>query len=182
MIRSKTFTVSITGDDTPEFNETFTVALSTATSGATISATKGKAQGSITNDDGTGLRILPASLAEGATGATNNNMVFTVEAVPPSSTPITFDWTTGDDTGANLATADTDYSMTSNTGETIAADARSVTISVPITGDNIAEADETFVVTISNPSSGVELLNTSAIGTIQNDDGSVLMIIFRITK
>ena len=42
-------------------------------------------------------------------------MVFTVEAVPPSSDAITFDWTTGDDTsGTNPATAGTDYTMAYN--------------------------------------------------------------------
>ena len=49
---------------------------------------------------------------------------------------------------------------------------------MPIIGDNAPEFDETFVVTISNPSSGVKIIDSAgtAKGTITNDDGSELTI------
>ena len=172
---TQTFEIDIIGDDTPEFDETFTVTLSNATSGATISESKGTAQGMITNDDGTGLRILAASLPEGDAGATNNNMMFTVETVPPSTSPITFDWTTSDDSGDNAATAGTDYTATTRDDVEIPANAPSIMIEVPIIGDDIAELDETFTVTLSDES-GASLLVASAKGTIINDDGSELSV------
>ena len=64
-------------------------------------------RGQITNDDGHGIRISDVSKMEGATA---NNISFTVEAVPKSTSPITFDWTTAnDDAGTNPATAGSDY-------------------------------------------------------------------------
>ena len=60
----------------------------------------------------------------------------------------------------------------------IDANAPSDTFSVTIIGDNDPEFDETFVVTISNPSSGVKIIDSAgtAKGTITNDDGSELTI------
>ena len=44
-------------------------------------------------------------------------------------------------------------------------------------GDDIAEFNETFTVTLSNPSAGAQILpNTTAQGTITNDDGTGLRI------
>ena len=60
----------------------------------------------------------------------------------------------------------------------IDANATSDTFNVAIIGDNDPEFDETFVVTISNPSSGVKIIDSAgtAKGTITNDDGSELSI------
>ena len=80
--RSGTFEVDIKGDDTPEFNETFTVTLSNPSAGSEILANKGSATGKITNDDGTGLRIEANSIEEGTQGATSN-LTFTITTVPP---------------------------------------------------------------------------------------------------
>ena len=63
------------------------------------------------------------------------------------------------------------------TGETISANSPSVTIDVPILGDNNPEFDETFLVNLSNATSGVQILDGgTAKGTILNDDGSSLSI------
>ena len=130
----KTFTVTIIGDNDPEIDETFTVTLSNPTTGGQLSSNN-SAQGTIENDDGSGLRIKAASLNEGAMGATNNNMEFTIEVEPQSSSPITFDWVTSIEQGDN-ATANTDY-MTSNGNDiNIPANTSSFTINVPITGDD----------------------------------------------
>ena len=111
-----------------------------------------------------------------AEGTTTNNMMFTIEAVPQSSNPISFDWTTAADTsGTNPATAGSDFSTTMRTGVTITANTPSVTINVPIIGDSISEYDETFVVNLSN-AAGATLLNSQATGTIANDDGTTVSI------
>ena len=93
---------------------------------------------------------------------------------PPSSSNITYDWATSIEAG-DTATANTDYSTSSDTNVVINASAPSNTFSVPIIGDDIPEDHETFTVTLSNPS-GATLLTTSVQGTITNDDGSGLSI------
>ena len=169
--------VTILGDNTPEFDETFNITLASATNGVKVSTSNGSAQGTITNDDGIGLSVTSAPIEEGNTGITSQ-MEFTVSVIPNSSTPITYNWATSDDSGENAATAGTDYTASTQTGVMIAANAPSDTFSVPIIGDNTPEFDETFVVTISNPSSGVSIIESAgtAKGTITNDDGSELTI------
>ena len=46
----------------------------------------------------------------------------------------------------------------------------SVTIYIPLTSDSAYEGDETFLVTLSDPSPGLEIGNGTAIVTILNDD------------
>ena len=84
--------------------------------------TAGSAKGTIENDDDTGLSIAAAELVEGAEGETAN-MVFTVTTVPPSSDAITYTWAASTETG-DSATANEDYTASSGTVETIAADAK----------------------------------------------------------
>ena len=132
--RTEDIEVVIIGDDIPEFDDTFTVTLTEVSLGGQIS--KSTATGTIENDDGTGLRIADVSMDEGDSGKTD--MTFTVEAIPPSSDEITFDWTTAEDTGgAHPATAGTDsmssgtdYTMSSGNDERIPANATSVEITV----------------------------------------------------
>jgi len=52
-VTSQTFTVQTTQDQTPEKNETFSVALSNPTGGASISSNSGIATGTINDDDST---------------------------------------------------------------------------------------------------------------------------------
>ena len=61
--------IDILGDTIPEFNESFTVTLSNPGAGAKLDANP-SAKGTIENDDGTGIRIVDSSLAEGAQDST----------------------------------------------------------------------------------------------------------------
>ena len=170
---TSTFTVELIGDEDPESDETFTVTLSDV-KGTGARLITASAQGIITNDDGSGLSIAVANLIEGAHGV-RSRMAFIISIDPPVNAPITFDWRTSDSVGTNAATAGTDYTATTQTGERIPVNASSHTIRVPIIGDNIPEHDETFTVTLSNVS-GAALITASAQGTITNDDGSLLSI------
>ena len=169
---SKTFEIDILGDTTPEFDETFTVTLSSVNGDAEIDG-DGTAKGTIENDDGSGLSIADTSLVEGASGETQ--MTFTVSVIPPSATQIMYDWATSDDSGDSAAEAGTDYTAASDTGVMIAAMEMTDTFTVPISGDTVPEPDETFTVTLSNPT-GATIIKPTAKGTITNDDGSLLSI------
>ena len=82
-----------------------------------------------------------------------------------ASGPVTYAIATGNLT----ATAGSDYGATSLANQTIAAGSTSKTFSVPVYGDLVKEADETFSVTVSQVS-GASTADGYAVGTIVNDD------------
>ncbi|PSJ36534.1 Calx-beta domain-containing protein [Allosphingosinicella deserti] len=103
------------------------------------------------------------------------------------TTPITFTVSRGSD--SNVA-ASVDYAVTLAGGATgadasdfaapvlsgslaFAAGEFSKTITLQIAGDAVNEADEGFVVTLSNPGNGATIADGSATGTIINDDAVV---------
>lgn len=158
---TQTINIPILGDTMVEPDEMFTVTLSNA-SGATIST--GTANGTITNDDqAASLAIAANSRVEGNSGTAN--LAFTVTLTnPPASGNVTVQFSTGSGTAA----AGTDYTTTTGT-LTFPQGTTTQTINVPIVGDTDVEADETFVVTLSNPT-GAVLGTATATGTITNDD------------
>ena len=94
-------------------------------------------------------------------------LTFTVD-VPAVHEEVTVDWATSDGAGSESATADKDYTAATGTlrfleGET------SKTISIELLDDGVHEPDETFTVTLSNPT-GVALGRAAATGTIRDDD------------
>ena len=140
---SKTFDVAVTGDTVDEADETFTVTLSDPSNASLSDAT---GTGTITDDDGTpSLGVDDVTVDEGDTGTVNATFTVTLDAV--SGQAVTVDWETSDGT----ATAGEDYTagngtLTFSPGET------SKTFDVAVTGDTIDEPDETFTVTLSDPS------------------------------
>lgn len=155
-------TVGVIGDARVEPNEAFSVVLSDAT-GATIA--RGRATGSITNDDTGPLPVLSiddATAPEGQSGT--RNLELTVRLQPASASPVTVGYATSDGT----AKAGRDY--TARSGTLVFAPGQTTrTIAVPVLGDTTAEDDETFTVTLSG-ASGATLGRASARGTIVNDD------------
>ena len=152
---------------------TYTVVAADA--GATL-----KAQASFTDDDGTdetvesaatdpvggaplpALSIGDASAAEGDSGSAT--LDFTVTLDSAATATVTVEWATSDGT----ATAGTDYTAGSGT-LTFGAGDSSRMVSVTVLGDEVDEPDETFTVTLTNPS-GATLGDATATGTITNDD------------
>ncbi|MGH2527822.1 MAG: Calx-beta domain-containing protein [Actinomycetota bacterium] len=164
----KTITVRVCGDTVNEPDETFFVNLSGATN-ATIS--DGQGRGTIVNDEAApALSINDVSKAEGNAGTTNFD--FTVTLSPASSQSVTVDFATIADT-ATEGTAcggGTDYLKT--TGSlTFAPGVTQRTITVPVCGDSVNEANETFFVNLSNPS-GATISDGQGTGTIENDDAA----------
>ncbi len=157
---SKTITVKIVNDRKSEATETFSVNLSNATFATILDGT---ATGTITdNDPQPSLAISNVTLTEGDSGS--QNAVFTVTLTGDSSATVTVNYATADGT----ATAGVDYTSTTGT-LTFAPGETSKTISVPVAGDQFEEADETFLVTLSNATQAT-IGTAQATGTITNND------------
>lgn len=160
---SKTVKVAVIGDTAVEPDETFTVTLSNP-SGATIS--RATATGTIRNDDVAlpTVSIADVGKAEGNSGT--SNLGFTVTLSKAATSTVTVKYATANGT----ATAGQDYTTSSGT-ITFSAGQTSKTVNVAVSGDTAVEADETFTVTLSNPS-GATISRATATGTIGNDDVS----------
>ena len=117
--------------------------------------------GKILNDD-TAVSIGNVSVTEGNSGTINANFKVSLSAAAPF--PVTVRYATADGT----ATAGSDYVSTSGT-LTIPAGSTSGTVAVPVVGDTLNEANETFTVKLSSPTNAIVATATGT-GTILNDD------------
>jgi serine protease len=117
------------------------------------------------------ISIGDASVTEGNSGT--KLLTFTVSLNQASASPVTYD--IGPLEAEGTATAGEDYVFSSLTGETIPAGQTSKTFSLTINGDTAIEGDETMEVTLSNVT-GATQLDSSAFGTILNDDGPKLSV------
>ncbi|MGH8030252.1 MAG: Calx-beta domain-containing protein, partial [Arenimonas sp.] len=163
---SKTHSVTINGDATIEPTEAFFVNVRQPT-GASV--WDGQGIGYILNDDGPTLSVPDASVAEGASGT--KVMSVTVQLSQVAAVPVTFSIAT-----ANVsAAAGSDYTPFNLTNQTIPAGQTTKVFPVPINGDTTVEQNESFTVTLSNPT-GASLFDRQALGTIYNDDGPTLSI------
>ena len=115
------------------------------------------------------LAINDASLVEGNTGT--SLMVFTVTLTATGTRPaVSVRYTTANGLPPSGATAPPDYA--SATGPLIfpaGTGNATMTISVTIIGDSVAEPDETFFVNLSN-ADGATITDGQGVGTILNDD------------
>lgn len=170
---SATITVQVAGDTLNEQDETLTVTLSNPVNATLGASTVGT--GTITNDDALpGLVITGDAQSEGNSG--NSPLTFTVSLVDATSNPapsgrtITVDFATKNGT----ALAGSDYTAANGT-LTFAPGETQKQIVVQMTGDTVAEANETFTVTLATPTNATIQTGT-ATGTIQNDDGSLPLL------
>lgn len=158
--------IYVYGDTEPERDEMFRCYLENAV-GANVVRPRGS--GIIANDDKPTLSIGDAQVVEGSTGTTD--AVFTVSLNAAISTPVTFSYSTANGT----ATAGSDYAAASSVAVTIPPLTSSVTISIPVNGDNLFELDETFSVVLSDIGGAIVGKNTG-IGTILTDEAPRLSI------
>ncbi|WP_424134964.1 Calx-beta domain-containing protein [Roseomonas chloroacetimidivorans] len=167
---SKSILVSVAGDQTAEADESFTVTLSSPSSGTAISTAS--STGTIRNDDvaaaGPSLAVSgPASVVEGNSGITS--ITYTVTRAGDTSGTSSANWAVAGG-GANAADA-TDFGGTLPGGTvSFAAGETSKTITLSLAGDAVVEPDETFSLTLSAPSAGTAISTGSTTTTIQNDD------------
>ena len=118
------------------------------------------------------LQINDVSLAEGDTGTKNFN--FTVTLAASSSDTVSVHYETANDT----ATTAVDYvavrgTLTFIPGQT------DKTISVPVIGDTISEADEQYFVFLGGATNAA-ITDSQGVGIILNDDGYVLDVELRV--
>ena len=117
------------------------------------------------------LTINDVSLNEGNSGPTI--FTFTVSlSAPASAGGVIFDIATADNTAT---VADNDYVAKSLTAQTITAGNQTYQFTVTVNGDAIVEANETFLVNVSNVT-GATIGDGQGLGTIQNDDSPTLSI------
>ena len=166
---SQQIQILVSGDTEFEADEGFTVTLNNPPDGAEI--VTASADAGILNDDppppATFFEIAAADAvkAEGDTGTTA--FTFTVTRSGDTSAPGSVDWAV-----SNTDVSGDDFPGGLLPGGTVsfAAGEASKTITVEVAGDLDIEADETFTVVLSNPSTGGAITTASAQGTILNDD------------
>jgi hypothetical protein len=127
---------------------TFQVVLRNPTGGAILDAGHDQVDVQIEDSDSPGRFVVVASEVQENAGST----LITVERLGGSRGAVQVDYATGDGT----ATAGSDYTAMSGT-LTFNAGVTSQTFSVPILRDNLVEGDETFFVTLSNPTGGATI-------------------------
>jgi hypothetical protein len=160
-----TITIPVNGDTTVEPNETFFVNLSSPVNGT---ITDGQGIVTIVNDDSTlsEFTIGNATVTEGNTGSILATL--TVTLTPARTTgAATVTYQTVDGT----ATAGSDYSATSGT-LTFAAGVTTQTLTVPVLGDTLDEANETFLVRLSAPVGAALGTPSQGTGTITDNDAT----------
>ena len=161
---TKTVDVTINGDAVAEPNETFSLTLSSPSSGSLGDAT---GVGTIVNDDGLvpnppGIAISDASIAEGNSGT--RELTFDVTLSSAVAGQVTVNYATANDT----ATAGSDYVAESGT-VTFPGGNTSQTITITVNGDTTDEELEQFFVNLSN-ASGANIADAQGVGSIADDD------------
>ena len=166
---NNTFTLTPTNDLLDETDETITV------SGTSGILTVTSATISLTDDDATPtLSISEPSVSEGDSGSTS--LTYTVTLSAASARQVTVQYA---DAGTGTATSGTDYTAITAGTLTFVAGTTSQTFSVSVTGDVLAESNETVVVNWSNAANatistrtGVTVSALRVDGTITNDDAA----------
>ena len=161
--------ISSAQDTIDEENETFTVTLSSPSSNAQL-ATDPTAKGTINDDDDP-----PTVSVADVSGAEGTALTFTVTLSAESGKTVTVDYATSAETG-DTATSGTDFTAKTSTTLTFDPGQEDKTFTVQTTDDTDIEGDETFTVTLSNPSNAT-ISDATAKGTIENDDEAALDVL-----
>ena len=157
----KDVTVTILGDDVHEGDETFTLEILNPHNAEITQAT---GTGTIVDgDERPTVSIADTAADEGNSGT--GPALFVVTLSKPSGLPVTVNHTTANGTASQPA----DYTSTNGT-LSFDPGVTSRIVSVPVVGDVVDEADETFTVTLSGAVNAT-LADASADGIIVDDDG-----------
>lgn len=166
---SKNISILVNGDTTFEPNETFTVVLSGPV-GATLAA-KSTGIGTIQNDDILPVAQFSSVSSNGLESVTSVTIPVTLSATAGQAVTIDYAVTGG------TATQGTDYNLSAGT-LTIPVGASSASIALTVINDTAFEADETIIISLSNPTNATLGSPTSHTYTITNDDLDVASVSF----
>jgi hypothetical protein len=163
---SKIVTIPVVGDTVDEPDEGFTVTLSNPSGNAEISAFT--ATGTIQKDDiDLDITATNANRTEQDTGTTA--FTFTVVRAGDTVGSTTVDYAVTGSGGDPANGADFGGSLPAGT-VSFGAGETSKVVTVNVSGDTDVENDESFAVTLSNPSGNAEINTGTATGTIANND------------
>ncbi len=155
-----TFTVLVNGDTLNEPSETFFVNVTNIVNAVVVD---GQGVGTIVNDDPLpSLSINDVTVLEGNAGTVN--AVFTVSLSTASGQTVSVNYATADGT----ATQPADYTDASGT-LIFSIGTTTQTIIVPVIGETVPEANETFFVNLSGATNAT-IADNQGVGTITNDD------------
>lgn len=161
---TKNIVIQLNNDSIDEFSETVLLTLSDFNATGESAGSLSAAILTLTDDDPPpSISINDATVVEGNSGTPQRSFTLTLSAV--SGKPITVNLTAS----AGTATATIDYSPLLGAAG-IPAGVTSQQIFFSVHGDTEHEDDETFTVSLSNPSDGVTIDRGTATITIQNDD------------
>jgi hypothetical protein len=160
---AKTVSIPIVNDTLDEPDETVNLALASPTGGAAVGSPSAAVLTIQDDDVPPTLSINDISVTEGNSGTVR--ATFTVTLSAATSLTVTVQALTADGT----ATAGSDYTAIGPTTLTFAAGATSQTFTVPVIGDTLSEADETFVVNLTGAVNAT-IADAQGLGTIVNDD------------
>ncbi|RYD54034.1 MAG: DUF4394 domain-containing protein, partial [Verrucomicrobiaceae bacterium] len=161
-----TFEIPISDDTVFESNETILLTLTDTSPNATITGANVATLTIIENEAQPTLSISDISRAE---GSVDNAYTFTVTLSGLNSTAVSFHYATADDS----AEAGSDY-VAIEGDITIPAGQTSATVTVTVKGDTIVEANESFSVVLTSVTGGVALADGTGLGTILNDDATLV--------
>ena len=163
--QTATLSVPILDDSHDEEDEIFTVAL-LAPAHATLDSTKSSATGTIQDNDDPPVLSTEDPVALESTGS----VTFTVQLSATSYQNVSVEYATTDGT----ATAGQDFTAPAspNNTLTIAAGETQGTITIALVDDSDDEEDETFEITLNNPTHASLGLDSDATATIIDNDGN----------
>jgi hypothetical protein len=168
---TRTLTIPVLADTLGESNERFAVTLATPSAGTTLAAAT--ATGIIRNDDTSLALSANLSRAEGNSGTTA--YTFTVARAGTTLPAGTVAWSvTGGGVSGTVAANAADFVGNKLPTGTLsfAIGQTSLTITIPVAGDTNTEGgyNESFTLSLSNPTAGMTLARATATGLIREDD------------
>ncbi|MFM6324132.1 MAG: lectin-like protein, partial [Microcystis panniformis] len=119
------------------------------------------------------LAITPTNVTQTEGNSGNKAFNFTVTRSGTTTETNAVNWAV---TGTSINADDFGGTLPSGI-VTFAANETSKVITVNVSGDTTVEPDESFTVTLSNPTNGATITNATATGTITNDDTTVTLAV-----
>lgn len=168
---AKTFSISLINDTIFENNEAFTVSLSNPTNGLSLGAVTTSTV-TVTSDD---AQPLPGSVSfmqpAYTVSETGGSLVVSVARSGGAAGTVSVSYATANGT----AIAGQDYTTSNGTLSWADGETGAKTISIPLANDALVESNETFTISLSNPTDGLALGSAStATVTVTSEDQPTL--------